>query len=666
MPGDRRAAHTVVGTGATVAFAGLVIVLAVATGVAGQAGVGVEAGLPLGGPAIAWLLLRGGRPAGLEVVVLVLLTYAAHVLTGSGPGLAGALTVAAAVQTAAAVVLLRRWSPDLWVCGGDRPLEGPRALGWFAVTLAVSTALGAVPATVGSALLAEEPLGVAGLIWFGRHLWSALIVVALVLLLGQRVTATAPPRLLGAAGWPEAVAASVFTAGAYVLVFRSDELPLTFALLAATVWVGLRFSTLLSCVHSLVAGLVTIALTAWGVGPFAAVDRPDVGYLLAEAYLATIVICGFAISTGREEREALLEELRRSHEEVEYQAGVREAAIGSIKDALFVLDETGEVLLHNASAAALFGVAEDSLASGEITARSVRRWADGSPMAESERPSRKALAGEPVLDAEVLLTVDGQPDRVVAVTAVPLPREARGPARALLVFRDATTEHARREELAAFAGVVAHDLRNPVAAIDGWTEMLADELDAGTLDLAATRDFVSRVRSSSRRMRELIRDLLAHATSSARDLEMTRVEVCPLATEIAAARHAAHQVCCEAVPPVMGDPVLIRQVLDNLIGNALKYVAPGVEPRVTVGGCSERPGFVTVRVADNGIGVPAGEEEQIFEEFHRAHHRDYEGSGLGLSIVRRIIARHDGTIRARPNPSGQGTVFEFTLPAYDA
>ncbi len=119
------------------------------------------------------------------------------------------------------------------------------------------------------------------------------------------------------------------------------------------------------------------------------------------------------------------------------------------------------------------------------------------------------------------------------------------------------------------------------------------------------------------------------------------------------------------MPLVLGDPVLVRQVLDNLIGNALKYVAPDVEPKIAVRGWRSGPRLVTVQVADNGIGIPAGERERIFDEFHRAHYRDYEGSGLGLSIVRRIITRHDGTIVARANPAGQGSLFEFTLPAYD-
>jgi signal transduction histidine kinase len=195
--------------------------------------------------------------------------------------------------------------------------------------------------------------------------------------------------------------------------------------------------------------------------------------------------------------------------------------------------------------------------------------------------------------------------------------------------------------------------------------MIADELDAGSLDAQLAREFVSRVRSSTRRMRELIRDLLAHATSSARDLDVSRVEVGALVAEVAAARHAEDKIACGPVPPVLADPVLVRQVLDNLVGNALKYVAPGVEPRIAVCGTAGPLGFVTIRVIDNGIGIPADERELIFDEFHRAHYRDYEGSGLGLSIVRRIVTRHDGTIVALPNPDGPGSVFELTLPAYD-
>jgi signal transduction histidine kinase len=138
-----------------------------------------------------------------------------------------------------------------------------------------------------------------------------------------------------------------------------------------------------------------------------------------------------------------------------------------------------------------------------------------------------------------------------------------------------------------------------------------------------------------------------------------------MVVEIAAGRDASGFVSAEQLPPVLGDPVLVRQVLDNLIGNALKYVAPGEEPKISVHGCRSDVRLVTIDVVDHGIGIPEEERERVFGEFHRAHFRDYEGSGLGLSIVRRIVTRHGGTIVALPNPAGQGSVLRFTLPAFE-
>ena len=666
MPGDREKPHAIVGPGGAFAFAGLLATIALGTRAGDYHAPGFGTALPAGGLAILWLLVRGARVLSWDSALLLALVFGLNLALGSDPDVAAALAAAVAVQSLLAVLLLRRWCPDLWGCGGDRPIDRPRALARLGATLVLSASVGAVLATVGWTALTSEDPDLGGLLWFGRNACSAFIVVTFGLLLGERLTSEPPrPRLLSQATWAELSAAVVFTVGMYVLAFSFEELPLAFPLLAATVWVGLRFSTLLSAAHSFTAGVATIFLTMAGVGPFAAVDRVDLGYLLAEFYVATICITGLGLSTGRDEREALAAELRRTKEEADYQASVRQAVIGSMNEGVFVVDDAGEVLLHNPAAAEIFGVAESEMTRELLAARS-DRWADGTPMRDEDRPSSRALAGETLREVEILVRNGDQPDRVVAVSAVPLPRDGvRGRARALVLFRDTTLEHARREELAAFAGVVAHDLRNPLAAIDGWTEMIADELDSGALDPQLAREFVSRVRSSARRMRELIRDLLAHATSSARDLEVSRVEVGELVAEVAAARHAEKNVTCGPVPPVLADPVLVRQVLDNLIGNALKYVAPGVEPRIAVCGSSGPLGFVTIRVADNGIGVPEAERELIFDEFHRAHYRDYEGSGLGLSIVRRIVHRHDGTIVALANPDGPGSVFELTLPAYD-
>jgi signal transduction histidine kinase len=113
----------------------------------------------------------------------------------------------------------------------------------------------------------------------------------------------------------------------------------------------------------------------------------------------------------------------------------------------------------------------------------------------------------------------------------------------------------------------------------------------------------------------------------------------------------------------MAEPVLLRQVLDNLIGNSIKYVAPDVRPIVTVTGSpvAVPPGFVELQIADNGIGIPAGQHGTVFETFHRAHRDGYRGTGLGLSIVKRIVERHGGTVSAADGPAG-GTVVTLCLP----
>lgn len=626
---------------------------------------------PAGGLPIVWLLVRNSRVVGIDTPLLLAAAFTANMITGSAAEIAAVFAVANVVQSWLAVWLLRRWCPDTWHCGGDRPLDSPWVVARFGAALTLAIGIGTALASIGAVLLPATGYdsfdATASGLWFGRNLGGALIVVALGIMVGQRITSPRPwPRLRGEdAGPAELLAATIFTVFAYGLAFSFDELPLAFPLLAATVWYGARFSTLLSATHSFVVGIVTMMLTLRGVGPFAHVEHADVGFMIAQFYIATIAITGLAIATGRDERQALANDLRRAQEETAYEGSVRAAVIGSMTEGVLVVDEHGDLLMHNEAAARVLGLGDELT---RQTRFALSSWTiDGVEMTVHERPTARALRGERVEGELMVVKVEDVGDRVLTVSAIPLPRdELNGRSRAMVLMRDTTNEHANRQELAAFAGVVAHDLRNPLAAIDGWTEMIADELDAGALDAQMTQEFVSRVRSSSRRMRELIRDLLAHATSSARDLDVGRIDVTAMVTEIAAGRGASGSVSATPIPLVLGDPVLVRQVLDNLIGNALKYVAPGEQPKIEVCGKRTDARLVTIEVTDHGIGIPEEDRAKVFEEFHRAHYREYEGSGLGLAIVRRIVSRHGGSIEALPNPTGQGSVFQFTLPAYDA
>ena len=618
---------------------------------------------PAGGVAVLWFLVRGARALSVDTAVLVVASFVVNWVTGASPGISAVLVATNVLQTLLAVTLLRRWCPRLWGCGGDEALDSPRVLARYLAATSLATAAGALLGMTAFAVIEGNLHVMGGVLWFGRNLCSVLTVTTLGLLLGQRFADGRSRRAAADTGGGdrlELLAAVAFTTGMYALAFAFEELPLAFPLLGPAMWFALRFPTVVGAWHSALVGAATVALTLGGVGPFAHVESPELGALLAQFFVMAIVVTTLALSTGRDERDALGFELRRTEAEAVYEASVRDAIIGSMAEGLLVADDAGELLVSNQAARDLLGAPS---ARGTLAAIPAQR-VDGTPLRDAERPLARALRGESVRDLE-LRTAGDAGHRILAVSAVPLPRDLRRDrARALVLSRDVTSEHAHREELSAFAGVVAHDLRNPLAAIDGWTEMFSDELQAGELDPDLAHEFVSRVRSSSSRMHALIGDLLDHATSDARALDPTRVDVAAMVAEVAAARHAEGAISCGPVPAVVADPVLLRQVVDNLLGNALKYVAPGEEPKIEVTG-EAKDGLVVVSVADHGVGLPAGEHERIFDEFHRAHFRDYEGSGLGLSICRRIISRHGGTIVARDNPAGRGTVFEFTLPEHN-
>jgi PAS domain S-box-containing protein len=665
MPGIRKQPRATNALGTLVGFA----LLYVALGLAGRSAIsdGTTFALiwPAGGVAVLWFLVRDVRPLSVDTLVLAACVLGVNVVTRAPFDIGLVLIVTNILQTLLAAALVRRWCPRLWGCGGDRALDSPRILVRYVAAAVLATAAGALVGTLASAVIRGDLDAMGGLLWFGRNLGSVLTLTTLGLLLGQRLstpTSRTPLVGVGAASGLELAAGVLLTLSLFGLAFVFDDLPLTFPLIASTAWVALRFPTLLSAVHSMSIGAATVALTLVDRGPFAGVDNPELGALIAQFYVMTIVLTALALSTSRDEREALALELRRTQSVAVYESRLRDAIIGSMAEGLVVMDETGEVLVRNDAAGEIAGRAE-TLVQGASLYGLGATHPDGSPLLDQERPSMRALRGETVHDMEVVVVLPSGSSRILAVSAMPLPPDVlTGRARALMLARDTTDEHAHRQELSAFAGVVAHDLRNPLAAIDGWTEMIADELDAGELQPELAREFVTRVRSASQRMHGLIGDLLAHATSGSRDLDLARVDVGALVAEVVAARHAGDHVTWGHIPTVEADPVLVRQVLDNLLGNALKYVDADREPRIAVTGSNSAHQLVTIRVTDNGVGLPAGEHEKIFDEFHRAHHRDYEGSGLGLSICRRIVTRHGGTIVASDNPDGRGSVFEFTLP----
>jgi signal transduction histidine kinase len=219
------------------------------------------------------------------------------------------------------------------------------------------------------------------------------------------------------------------------------------------------------------------------------------------------------------------------------------------------------------------------------------------------------------------------------------------------------------QELESFSYSVSHDLRAPLRAIDGFSLMLLE--DCGSQMDAEGQRYVATIRASTQRMGQLIDDLLAFSRVGRQPLHKAVVDMTRLARAAAAeaAREASgaqpELLICE-LPPAFGDSSLLKQVWLNLIGNAVKYSSKTPSPRVEV--TSQSTDGVTVyRVRDNGAGFDMQFAHKLFKVFQRLHGQDeFAGTGVGLALVQRIVARHGGRIWAESAP-GEGATFQFTV-----
>jgi signal transduction histidine kinase len=240
---------------------------------------------------------------------------------------------------------------------------------------------------------------------------------------------------------------------------------------------------------------------------------------------------------------------------------------------------------------------------------------------------------------------------------------------ALVRQRTAELEE-RNAELQSFADVASHDLQEPLRKVKAFAEKLDTKWE--TLSRDEIGDLHHRMMNAAQRMQALITQLLAYARLGKVEPQLVEVDMAALAREVledleARIEQMKGRVEVGPLPRIHADPVQIRQLLQNLIGNALKFARPGANPvvRVYVTGETAAAGATDARcqvaVQDNGIGFEQAEADRVFRPFYRLHTRQqYEGTGLGLAICQKIVDRHKGTIRAVSAP-GEGTTFFFTL-----
>lgn len=214
-------------------------------------------------------------------------------------------------------------------------------------------------------------------------------------------------------------------------------------------------------------------------------------------------------------------------------------------------------------------------------------------------------------------------------------------------------------ELQRFASVASHDLQHPLSQLQGFQAVLRDLLGDSASPMVS--EVLGRMETSTRRMRNLVVELLEHTRSSEHPLQRTAVDMESLASELGelhrregAARGVS--VAIHALPPARADETLVRRLLHNLLSNAVTYVDADTAPQVVV---RHRGG--RYEVVDNGIGIAPENHEAVFRMFTRLHaSKEFEGTGIGLASCRAIVERHGGEMGV-DSAVGQGTTMWFTL-----
>ncbi len=350
-----------------------------------------------------------------------------------------------------------------------------------------------------------------------------------------------------------------------------------------------------------------------------------------------------------------------------------------VPDAVLVLDTQGIIADCNEAALRLLRADHDALQGTAIEAlvseqdrvtidEHVTRAAMGETLRFDHSGQRLDGTRFDAVTTTLPITVDGQTVGVyAAIVDITEQRSAQVALSAAL-----QDVQSRNRELQDFAFVASHDLQEPLRKVQAFGDRLRTHLGE-QLD-ADSADYIERMRSAAARMQALINDLLAYSRVSRNAHAPSRVDLNQIARDVLGdleTRIEGSRATVEinALPTVSADPVHMHQLLQNLIGNSLKFIANDRPPRITLraefferGTASNPERWVRLILEDNGIGFENRYLDRIFSPFQRLHGRSqYEGSGIGLAIVRKIIERHGGQIRADGRP-GLGATFVVELP----
>jgi PAS domain S-box-containing protein len=473
------------------------------------------------------------------------------------------------------------------------------------------------------------------------------------------------------------------------LIFTNDGLRDTAILGLVVVIIGAglltgRRGTVAFGTASLIIVIILGVMESSGrlVNPFSMINTLA-DYMAVCVAIVMVTALQWAVITRLKENtrkaQAEVEERRRAEEalrtsEARYRLLVEQSPLGIV-----IIDHRGFIDQLNPAACEMLGYDES-----ELLGRDPLTLIDLSDHAqiETERPS--LLAGQMLSMERLLVRKDGSRLPVMGSTRqmpdgryqyifqdISARKQAEEAVRTLNEqldkrVRERTAElEAANKELESFSYSVSHDLRAPLRAINGFSNLLisdyTDKLSAEALM------YLDKVRENANKMASLIDDLLTFSRLSRNPLKKRRVDLRGLVVQVIEELHTEVGVRevkwhIGELPPCQADPSLLKQVYANLIGNALKYTRPRPAPVIEIGSRQLR-GQTVYHVRDNGVGFDMKYAGNLFGVFQRLHSEaEFEGTGIGLAIVQRIVNRHGGKIWAESEVD-QGATFFFTLAA---
>jgi PAS domain S-box-containing protein len=408
-----------------------------------------------------------------------------------------------------------------------------------------------------------------------------------------------------------------------------------------------------------------------------AVEHGATDYVFKEHIQRLAIVIRRAVREGRERQKSAeaLERLRQSEERYRKIFDFNPLPMWIVESATLAFLDVNEAAVRHygfshEEFAGLTLMAITADASAGVATAVCQSALDSMPLVRVSRHRTKAGA---LITVEVYtheIDFEGRSARLMLINDVTEIREAAEKNRRLnaeleqrVSERTARLEEAMKE-LEAFSYSVSHDLRSPLRGIDGFARALMEDY-AGSIDQEGQR-LIATIRGETRRMGQLIDDLLAFSRAGRQPLSTAPVDM----TELARSAFEALQersprpnvvLDLQPLPEATADRALMRQVFSNLLDNALKFTAREAAPRIEVTGfnsCGEN----IYCIKDNGVGFDPRYAHKLFGVFQRLHRQDeFEGTGVGLALVQRIIERHSGKTWAESKPT-TGTRFYFSLP----